>query len=115
LSNLGYVKRGQEQHLPGFNVPGNLYFSEGINHIPVQITAKTIRSNYLRTRFLRNLTKVDIQRQQENRMPALNKIKFALWDAQFLQKKIWLNMRHHFIKPIRYFSHHRNLAKKQGK
>ena len=27
-------------------------FSEGINHIPVHITAKTIQANYLRTRFL---------------------------------------------------------------
>ena len=42
LNNLSYVKRGQEQHLPGFNVPGNLYFSERINHIPVHITAKII-------------------------------------------------------------------------
>lgn len=23
LNNLSYVKRGQEQYLPGFNVPGN--------------------------------------------------------------------------------------------
>ena len=34
-----------------------------------------------------NLTKVDIQRQQENRIPASNKIRFALWNAQSLQKK----------------------------
>jgi len=34
-----------------------------------------------------NLTKVDIQRQQENRISAFNKIKFALWNAQSLQKK----------------------------
>ena len=34
-----------------------------------------------------NLTKVDIQRQQENRIPAFNKIRFALWNAQSLQKK----------------------------
>ena len=92
LNNLSYVKRGQEQHLHRFNVPGNLYFSEGINHIPVHITAKTNRPNYLRTRFLGNLTKVDIQRQQENRISASNKIKFALWNAQSLQKKIWISM-----------------------
>ena len=87
LNNLSYVKRGQEQHPHGFDVPGNFYLSEGTNLIPVHITARTIRPTYLRSRFLGNLTKVDIQRQQENRISAFNKIKFALWNAQSLQKK----------------------------